>query len=233
MAVPESPVAATSILAAANRRRRADRGSLGELAYQRIKELIISLELPPASVIDEAQLMSTLDLGRTPIREALQRLAWEHLIVIAPRRGMFVADINLSDLQRIFEVRVELEGCAARLAAERATPEQIAEMTGLIVNAEAILQAGQPRSLIDLDHRAHQLVARAAHNAYLEDTLERMFTHTLRLWLVSLHKVGRLPEMIAEHRSVVAAIQARDGREAERVMRAHVEGFQDAFRAIL
>jgi DNA-binding GntR family transcriptional regulator len=189
--------------------------------------------LAPAAVIDEAGLMRELDLGRTPIREAVQRLAWENLIVIVPRRGMFVADINLSDLQKIFEVRIELEGCAARLAAERATPEQVAEMEQLFVGAEAILHAGQHRELIGLDHRAHQLVARAAHNEYLEDTLERMFTHTLRLWLVSLHKVGRLRQMIEEHREVIAAIRERDAGRAERVMRAHIEGFQSAFKSVL
>jgi DNA-binding GntR family transcriptional regulator len=232
MAALGSPIVATSILTAA-RRQRSDRGSRGELAYQQIKERIVSLELPPASVIDETQLMQALSLGRTPIREAVQRLAWEHLIVIVPRRGMFVADINPSDLQKIFEVRVELEGCAARLAAERATPDEVKEMNGLFVGAEAILQAGGHRELIGLDHRAHQLVARAAHNEYLEDTLERMFTHTLRLWQVSLHKVGRLRQMIEEHRQVIAAIEAHDGALAERVMRAHIVGFQKAFKAVL
>jgi DNA-binding GntR family transcriptional regulator len=231
MTTNSTPLLATSVLTAA--RRRAGQGSLGELAYQRIKDKIVSLELPPAAVIDEAELMRDLDLGRTPIREAVQRLAWENLIVIVPRRGMFIADINPSDLQKIFEVRVELEACAARLAAARATPEQIGEMQALFVGAEAIMQAGQHRELIALDHRAHQLLARAAHNEYLEETLERMFTHTLRLWLVSLHKIGRLRQMIEEHREVIAAIDARDAERAERVMRAHVEEFQKAFMSVL
>ncbi len=231
MAISEQPALPTSILAA--HRRRPNPASLGQLAYERIKHKIVTLELPPAAVIDEAQLMTELDLGRTPIREAVQRLAGEHLIVIVPRRGMFVADINMTDLQKIFEVRIELEGCSARLAAERATPEEIGEMENLFVGAEATLQAGQHRELIELDRRAHELVARAAHNEYLEDTLERMFTHTTRLWLVSVHKVGRLREMIEEHREVVAAIRARDGERAEAVMRAHIAGFQQAFKSVL
>jgi DNA-binding GntR family transcriptional regulator len=106
-------------------------------------------------------------------------------------------------------------------------------MESLFVGAEAILQAGQHRELIALDHRAHHLLARAAHNEYLEEILERMFSHTLRLWLVSLHKVGRLREMIEEHREIIAAVRSRDADRAEQVMRAHVAGFQDAFKAVL
>lgn len=232
MAASAPPVLPTSILSAA-RRQRSGNGSLGASAYRQIKDKIVSLELPPGSVIDEARLMKALGLGRTPIREAIQRLAWENLVVVLPRRGSFVADINMTDLQRIFEVRIELEGCAARLAARRASPDQIAEMEGLFVGAEAILNKGQARELIDLDHRAHQLLTHAAHNEYLEETLERMFNHTLRLWLVSLHKVGRLREVIEEHREIIAAVKARDAERAERVMRAHVEGFQNAFKAVL
>lgn len=231
MADFQAPLLPITILTAARQRTR--QGSLGELAYRQIKQKIISLELPPASLMDEAALMRDLGLGRTPIREAVQRLAWENLVVILPRRGMFVADINMSDLHKIFEIRVELEGCAARLAAERATPEQVKTMEALFVGADDILQAGQHRELIHLDHSAHQLLAAASHNEYLAETLERLFSHTLRLWFVSLHKVGRLREMIEDHREVTAAVKAGDAERAERVMRAHVEGFQNVFKAVL
>lgn len=101
-----------------SRQLRATGDSQSEVAYRILKEKIVNLELPPASLLNEAELMAELDLGRTPIREALQRLALENLVVILPRRGTIVADLNLSDLQKIFEVRLELEVYAARLAAE-------------------------------------------------------------------------------------------------------------------
>ena len=221
----------TTILTAHHRRKNAA-GSQSAEAYARLKAKIVTLELPPAAPIDENALMTELGLGRTPIREALQRLAYDSLVVIYPRRGTLVADLNPSDLQKVFELRLELEPFAARLAAERATPEQAAEMAALFADADAILQAGDYRQLIEVDHRAHVLLAQAAHNEFLEETLERLYSHVLRLWYVSLHKVGRLREAIAEHREIVAAIQAQDGGRAAQAMRAHVAGFQSEFLSV-
>src|SRR3979411_2722216 len=93
--------------------------SQSEEAYLRIRERIISLGMPPGSVVNESRLGEELKIGRTPIREALQRLARENLVRSIPHRGTFVTDVNITDLARITEVRVVLEGHAARLAAER------------------------------------------------------------------------------------------------------------------
>ncbi len=218
----------TSILTAHHRRKK-ENGSQSAEAYARIKEKIIALELPPASPVDENQLMEKLGLGRTPIREALQRLAHENLVVIFPRRGTLVADLNLSDLQKVFELRLELEPFAARLAVERATPEQIAEMEALFADSDALLHSGDHRQLIQIDHQAHVLLAQAAHNEFLEETLDRLYNHVLRLWHISLHKVSRLREAIEEHRDIIAAVQARDGDRAAQIMRAHIEEFQSEF----
>jgi DNA-binding GntR family transcriptional regulator len=154
------------------------------------------------------------------------------LVVILPRLGILVADLNLTDLQKIFEVRIELEVFAARLAAERATPEQVAEMEALFKNANALIKHGDHRQLIQLDHQAHQLVMRAAHNEFLEESLDRLYNHVLRLWYVSLHRVSRLREAIAEHRELIAAIKAGDGERAGEIMRTHIVGFQTEFMAI-
>ncbi|MBL8055890.1 MAG: GntR family transcriptional regulator [Anaerolineales bacterium] len=218
----------TTILAAHHRRKNAA-GSHSAEAYARLKAKITSLELPPATPIDENALMAELGLGRTPIREALQRLAHENLVVIYPRRGTLVADLNLSDLQKVFELRLELEPFTARLAAERAAPEEVAAMRALLVELEAVLAAGDHRQLILLDHQAHALLAQAAHNEFLEEALDRLYSHVLRLWHVSLHQVSRLPQAVAEHREIVDAVQARDGERAARSMRAHVAGFQSEF----
>jgi DNA-binding GntR family transcriptional regulator len=218
----------TSLLTA-QRRHRNENGSQSVEAYARIREKIINLELLPAAPIEENALMEELGLGRTPIREALQRLALENLVVVYPRRGTLVADLNLSDLQKIFELRLELEPFAARLAAERASAEQIATMHALFTGADEILHTGNNRQLIQLDHRAHELLAQAAHNEFLEETLERLYGHVLRLWYVSLNKVSRLREAIEEHRDIIAAVEAHDGERAATIMRAHVSGFQSEF----
>ncbi len=206
--------------------------SLSETAYRRLKEKIITLDLPPATPINEAALMKELGMGRTPIREAFQRLASENLVIILPRRGILVADLNMTDLQKIFEVRIELEAYACRLAAQRATPDQVAEMEALFENADDVIQHGDHRQLIQLDHQAHRLIVRAAHNEFLEESLERLYNHVLRLWYVSLHKVSRLREAIAEHRALIAALKAGDGDRAADIMRAHIAGFQNEFLSV-
>src|SRR3989304_7611670 len=89
---------------------------LSQKAYLQLRRKIITIDLPPGAILDEAILQADLGLGRTPIREALQRLAWEKLVTIIPRRGIFVADIALTDLQRLFEMRTSLEALAGRQA---------------------------------------------------------------------------------------------------------------------
>jgi DNA-binding GntR family transcriptional regulator len=220
-------------LLTASRQRRVNHDSRSEAAYRTIKEKIVTLQLLPAGLINEAELMVELGLGRTPIREALQRLALENLVVILPRRGTIIADLNMSDLQKIFEVRLELEVYAAQLAAERATPAQIAEMEVLFAGADEIIHSGDHHQLIHLDHQAHRMLAQAAQNEFLEETLERLYTHVLRLWYVSLHKINGLAEAIEEHRDIIQAIKVGDGQRAAQIMRAHVTGFQAQFTAVL
>lgn len=222
-----------STLLTASRQQRNKQDSHSETAYRVLKEKIVTLQLPPASLLNEAQLMTELGLGRTPIREALQRLAYENLVVILPRRGTIVADLNMSDFQKIFEIRLELEPYTARLAAERATPEQITAMETLFAHADAIIQRGDHHELIRLDHQAHALLAQAAQNEFLAEILEQLYTHILRLWHVSLHKVSRLAEAIEEHRDIIAAVKARDGNRAAEIMRAHIANFQQEFSAVL
>jgi DNA-binding GntR family transcriptional regulator len=222
----------TTSMLTSSQTRRAQASSHSSEAYRLLKDKIIRLELPPATVIDEAGLMAELELGRTPIREALQRLALENLVVILPRRGTIVADLNMSDLQKIFEIRVDLELLSVRLAAQRATPAQIAAMETLFADADALLHQGDNYQLIQLDHEAHRLLAQAAHNEFLEETLDRLYNHVLRLWYVSLHRVQRLREALEEHREIIARVKAGDGEGAAQIMRIHIAEFQDQFLSI-
>jgi DNA-binding GntR family transcriptional regulator len=164
---------------------------LSDRAYHLIKHKIITLELPPLAAIDEQALMEDLQLGRTPIREALQRLAAEDLVFFAPRRGMFVADISITDLQKIFEARVVLEGFCARLAAQRATPEQLAEMEAVMRELQRV-KDGDSRALMTIDERFHDLLYEAADNEFLADTLRRLHALSFRLWHLMLDRLGNV-----------------------------------------
>ena len=206
--------------------------SQGERAYLLIRDQIVTLKLAPGSVIAEASLRQELGLGRTPIREALQRLAHENLVTFVPHRGTFVSDINQTDLHRLTEVRTELEGYAARLAADRATAPDRAEMQVLITELGAIDES-DVYSLMRLDQRIHRLVYQATRNAFLQAMLEESFNLSLRIWFLGLDRGVRLKEAVEEHRQLLDAIVSRDGQKAESVMRRHVAGFEQAIRNVL
>ena len=203
--------------------------SQSELAYQRILEKIVSLEMAPGSVVNEARLRDDLRIGRTPIREALQRLARENLVRSIPHRGTFVTDVNITDLARITEVRVVLEAHAARLAAEKlvgADRDLVEELLELLGRGYVTDQ----RDLMQLDRQIHRAIYRAARNPFLEATLERYFNLSLRLWYLVLDREVRLREAVDEHVELLRAILAGDGELAETIMRKHVTGFEREIR---
>lgn len=205
---------------------------LGEKAYHLIKEKIITLELAPSAVIDERALMQELGLGRTPIREALQRLAAEGLVNIVPRRGMFVADISITDLQKIFEVRMCLEGFCARLAAQRITEEQIAQMEAMLQELEQV-QNEDVRALMTIDERFHALLYQAADNEFLAETLSRLYALSLRLWYLVLYRLGDVREAIEQHQGIADALKAGDGERAAELTKQHIAQFQQGIKAVL
>ncbi|HEY6116303.1 MAG TPA: GntR family transcriptional regulator [Candidatus Dormibacteraeota bacterium] len=206
--------------------------SQSEEAYRRILERIVSLEMPPGSVVNEALLREELKIGRTPIREALQRLARENLVRSVPHRGTFVTDVNITDLARITEVRVVLEAHAARLAAEKATAADRGAISELL-DLQRRAYITDQRDLMRLDQQIHRLIYRTAHNAFLEATLERYFNLSLRLWYLVLDRQVRLREAVDEHTQLLAAILAGDGELADSIMRKHVTGFEREIRRVL
>lgn len=124
------------------------RDSLGRQAYYLLRDQIVTLRLPPGRLVNERELMAETGFGRTPIREALQRLADDGLVEVYPRRGIYVGPIDVGDLGAISEIRVELEGLVARLAAERASEEDRARLRSLIGELEVASGEQDERHLI-------------------------------------------------------------------------------------
>ena len=201
--------------------------SLADRAYISIRDLIVSLELAPGALIDERQLVETLGIGRTPVREALRRLAQEQLVEVFPRRGMFVTGVDVRDLARISEVRAALEPEAARLAAERATDEERDELASLSDE----IKGGA--DLMGLDERIHRAVYAAAHNHLLEKTLGEYYVLALRIWMIALDRAQDLADAVEAHRDLVHEIVVGNSDGAAKVMRAHVENFEQAMRKAL
>jgi DNA-binding GntR family transcriptional regulator len=207
--------------------------SLSAKAYYLIRDRIVTLELEPGSLLNEKELAHKLGLGRTPVREALKRLELENLVEVYPRRGIFVSGVDITDLGSISELRCELEGCAARLAAQRATTTEIKLCEELIAELDRMPGRMGTDELIDLDQRIHRHVYRCAHNNFLRAVLEEHFLHTLRLWFVVLERVERLDAAVQEHRELLQAIVRGDSPAAEKVIRRHITGFEQAIRKVL
>ena len=201
-------------------------------AYERLRERITTLDLAPGSPVNEQQLAQELDMGLAPVREALKLLAHENLVIITPRHGLYVADVDLPDLEQLSEMRLTLEGLSARLAAQRATADDLVALEALR-QEQANTPAADSRRLFDVDHKFHQAVAQAAHNKYLADSLERLFGLSQRLWYLALPRLGFLPTAVEKHLELVVAIQAGDGDRAEEIMREHVAEFYAQVRQVL
>jgi len=201
-------------------------------AYDLIWEKITTLELAPGAPINEQELAESLDMGTVPVREALKWLAHENLVEVTERHGIYVADVNVQDLQQLSEMRLSLESLSARLAAQRVEPDDLVVLEALRKEQEA-LTAEKSRDLFDLDHKFHQAVAKAAHNRYLAQTLDRLFGLSRRLWYLVLPHLETLSSSVEMHVNLVAAVESGDADRAESIMHEHVKEFYDEVREIL
>ena len=207
--------------------------SLSHQAYEQIKRKIVSLELAPGALINEGNLRDELSLGRTPIREALQRLAAERLVMIVPRRGMFVTEIGVSDLPRIFEIRLVLEPSATRLAALRGQPSHWIRMQELLDNAPKGDSPKKNIAKIEIDQACHEIIYQAAQNPLLVDTLSTLYSLSLRLWYFSLSQIGTMTEALDEHRIMLDVLRSGDGDKAAELMTAHIKTFQEEIQTVM
>lgn len=215
-------------------------------AYELIWQKITSLELIPGSAINEQELAKELDMALIPVREALKLLVHDGLVVMTPRHGPYVADLNIPELEQLSEMRLSLESLCARLAAQRATPDDLAVLEALRQEAadlhHQVSASAQDDSnyfreasqrLFDVDHKFHQAIARAAHNKYMARTLDQFFGLSQRLWYLALPHLDFLPAAVKEHVELVEAIKAGNADRAEQIMCNHVQGFYDKVQQIL
>jgi DNA-binding GntR family transcriptional regulator len=199
---------------------------LSDRATDQLRSMIITLKLEPGSVLDEGALSQRLGCGRTPLREALQRLADERLVVVLPRRAAAVAPITISDLKEIYEARIPMECLSARLSASRATAghvTQLEESVEAIAGATIHTAEETARS----DWAFHYALARASDNQYLCDSVRRILGPAMRL-TYSTHVEGQ-PSLARyeEHLAILNAIKARDADAADAEMRRHIAMAKD------
>lgn len=191
--------------------------------------MIVRVEFAPGDILREDDLQARLGIGRTPIREALQRLARDQFVTVIPRRGMFVSPIDVDDLALLYETRAVMEPYAARLAAERGTAAHWDEMERVI--EESLRPGLPPEDLLDVDRRCHELIWAAAGNRFLTDTLDALYAQSDRVWHLYLADVYDTRHAVDEHIEMLDVLRRGDPDECEGAMASHLRGFDDQVRA--
>ena len=184
--------------------------TLTDQAYRQIEERIVTLRLKPGEVLSEQQLSASLKIGRTPIREALQRLSLEGLVRILPRKGILVSDINPREQLLVLEVRRELERLLARAGAERATDD---ERDALNEVARAMDKAGKLSddiAFMRLDRDLNQLMVETAHNDYAARAMKLLSGQSRRFWYMHYKEAADLPLCAKLHAGQARAIAKGD-----------------------
>jgi len=184
--------------------------TLTDKAYTYLEELIVTLKLPPGAAVSEAMLSRRLGIGRTPIREALQRLARERLVTILPRRGVIVSDINVKSQLRLLEVRREVERLVARSAARRATPAERTQFAALADQFEKSARQNDDTTFMRVDRAFNELCVAAARNEFAAGAMGLMQSLSRRFWYLHYQQAADMPETAKLHADIARAIAAAD-----------------------
>lgn len=192
----------------------------GQSAYRRLLDDIRSGALLPGARLRETELAERLGISRTPVREAIRQLEADGLVAHLPRQGASIRSLDHGEVVELYEMRAVLEGTAARLAARAASEVELAELAAL--NAELAEAPAGPQAR-ELNRQFHRTLIDAARNRFLLKSMSALQKTLLILGPSTLTDPARAQAAVREHGAVLAALQARDGAEAETAMRAHVE----------
>ena len=190
------------------------RRSLTDQAYRRLEEMIATLKLKPGAVLSEAQLVDALKIGRTPIREALQRLTAEGMVEILPRKGILVSEINPQKQLLLLEVRREVDRLLARTGAVRAYANERARFSDIADEMDAAAEAKDGIGFMRQDGEFNALLANASHNEYAIRTVRMMNGLSRRFWYMHFQRAADLPLCARLHATLARAISTGDPEAA-------------------
>jgi DNA-binding GntR family transcriptional regulator len=190
--------------------------TLTDQAYRLIEEQIVTLRLKPGDVLSEQMLSASLKIGRTPIREALQRLSREGLITILPRKGILVSDINPRNQLLLLEVRRELERLLSRAGAARATADQRKRLADIAQGMDRAAKTNDDISFMRLDGEFNALMIEAAHNDYAARSMKLLQGLSRRFWYMHYREAADLPLCARLHANQARAIAQGNGEAAAR-----------------
>ena len=200
-----------------------EESSLTEQVYRNLRHGIITGAISGGTRLVETGLASELKVSRTPVREALQKLALEGFLYSIPRAGYIVEDTSETDIKDLFTTRTAIEKIAVKWAIEKITPEELQRLEMNLQKTDDILQSGATESMMDLDAEFHQIIYRAARSKTLYKISQTLSDHTLRFRLACIH-VPELAERARQgHLKIFQAIQARDSTAAEEMVEDHLD----------
>lgn len=194
---------------------------------QELRDMIITLDLAPGAKISEAELIQRLGCGRTPLREALQRLSEEYLVIAVPRHGVSIAELSITDYVQLIEAVSHLEGISARLAAARITTAEIAALAHIIDRSETALLNDDILDFMKCDFDFHKSIADISRNRYIIDTVIRLHRLTSRFIYLAWKNGGSTRVSVAEHRSILAALQQKNLADSERLTFEHTQNAKE------
>ena len=192
--------------------------TLTDQAYGKLEEMIVTLELVPGSTVSEQRLSQLSGFGRTPIREALQRLARENLVVVLPQRGLLISDIDIAKQLRLLRTRREVERLICRSAAKNASAAERAAFAELAAEFTETARANDDIGFIRLDREFNELCLAAARNEFAEGAMRLMSGLSRRFWYIHYKQTADLPEIARLHSAVAKAIAEGDVDGAGRAL---------------
>jgi DNA-binding GntR family transcriptional regulator len=200
--------------------------SIADRAYEELRDRIVTVNLPPGTALREDELMAQHEIGRTPLRDAIRRLALEGLVAVQPRRGTMTTPVDTADIMHITEVRADLEGLAAELAALRMTEDERDACRERLKRLLALDRRSDPEALMRMDTEIHRCTWHAAQNPYLVQSLERYWSLSLRIWYLVIDRVPGLAGAVHHQEQLLDALINRDAPASRRIMHEHVLEFQ-------
>jgi DNA-binding GntR family transcriptional regulator len=206
---------------------------LRELVFESLREAIITGRLRPGEHLMETQLAEELGVSRTPIREAIRKLELEGLVLMIPRKGAYVSQLSMKDIADVFEIRRALEGLAARLAAERATDEEVDRLERAIIQIAEVAQTDDLNGAVALDTGFHEELMKASHNPRLSQLVSNLREQIQRFRLTSLSHPGRVKLAVEEHRLIVDAIASHDAELAQNLAYEHIENAENSLMEVI
>ncbi|MEN8550009.1 GntR family transcriptional regulator [Acinetobacter soli] len=202
--------------------------SLNEQAYQKLKQAVITLSYKPGEYLNTAQVMDELEMGRTPINQAIHRLAAEGLLQVLPRKGVMVSPLSINDAIDMIDVRLANEMLCIQLVCKKISVANITQLKQLHVEMCTACEHSDHLQMLALDRQFHQTLLDIANNKWLTDVLSILHAQAQRFWASTLLDKHHMQEVVDEHNQIINALINNQVHLAEEAVQSHILSFRQS-----